>query len=253
MYYLTPNDFQGKFALHTGMYANATIQDYIDRYEPLYMLQLFGAKMYDEFVSDMDILSGNIPFSPNFLFLYNPFHENIAFNTLVVSNGLVDMLKGFVYFEYCKDLTNQMTINGNVRPTGENSADVSTLYSMMYARYNESVRTYRAIQTHIVNNFNAPIGQIVIGLLTNQGTGYSIAQNIPLIGGSGTGATAEIVQAIGGIIDTIFITDKGTKYEVGDLLQITGGNDDGVITVDRIGIGNYSNFAGVNKQFSYWI
>jgi hypothetical protein len=251
MYYLTPNDFQGKFALHTGMYTNATIQDYIDRYEPLYLMQLFGAKMYDEFVSDMGIF--NIPISPNYEFLFNPFHENYAFNRLVVSNGIVDMLKGFVYFEYCKDLTNQMTINGNVRPTGENSGDVSTLYSMMFARYNESVRTFRAIQTHIVNNFNAPTGQITVGLLTNQGTGYVEASNLPLIGGSGTGATAEVVQATGGIIDTIFITDKGLNYQVGDVLTITGGNNDAIITVDKIGIGNYNNFAGVNKQFSYWI
>lgn len=250
MYYLTPNDFNGKFALHTGMYANATIQDYIDRYEPLYMMQLFGAKMYDEYVGDMGIL--NIPISPNFQYLFNPFHENIAFNTLIVSNGLIDMLKGFVYFEYCKDLTNQMTINGNVRPTGENSADVSTLYSMMYARYNESIRTYRAIQTHIVNNFNAPTGQIVSASITNQGSGYVDAQNVIVTGGSGSGALVAINET-GGAIDTAYFTNKGINYQVGDVLTITGGNDDAILVVDLIGIGNYNNFSGVHKQFNYWI
>jgi len=250
MYYLTPNDFNGKFALHTGMYANATIQDYIDRYEPLYLMQLFGAKMYDQFVNDMGVF--NIPISPNFQFLYNPFHENIAFNTLVVSNGLVDMLKGFVYFEYCKDLTNQMTINGNVRPTGENSADVSTLYSMMYARYNESVRTYRAIQTHIVNNFNAPIGQIVSATITNQGAGYVDSQNVIVTGGSGTGALLSIFTT-GGAIDTAYFTNKGFNYQLGDVLTVTGGNNAATLIVDLIGIGNYNNFSGTHKQFNYWI
>lgn len=250
MYYLTPNDFTGKFALHTGMYANATIQYYIDRYEPLYLMQLFGAKMYDEFVADMGVF--NVPISPNFLFLYNPFHENIAFSELNVSNGLVDMLKGFVYFEYCKDLTNQMTINGNVRPVGENSGDVSTLYSMMYARYNESVRTYKAIQRHIVNNYNKPTGQIISASLTNQGTGYIDAQNVPVTGGSGTDATVTIVQT-GGVIDTAYFDNGGVKYQVGDVLTITGGNNDAQLIVDLIGTGNYKSFSGMNKQFNYWI
>jgi hypothetical protein len=250
MYYLTPNDFNGKFALHTGMYANATIQDYIDRYEPLYLMQLFGAKMYDQFVNDMGVF--NIPISPNFQFLYNPFHENIAFNALVVSNGLVDMLKGFVYFEYCKDLTNQMTINGNVRPTGENSADVSTLYSMMYARYNESVRTYRAIQTHIVSNFNAPAGQIISASLNFGGTNYTAGPNIPVTGGNGTGALFGISE-IGGVVDSAVLTNQGINYEVGDVLTITGGDNNATLIVEIIATTNYKDFSGMNKQFNYWI
>lgn len=232
------------------MYTNQTIQDYIDRYEPLYLMQLFGAKMYDEFVSDMGIF--NIPISPNFQKLYNPFHENYAFNRLVVSNGLIDMLKGFVYFEYCKDLTNQMTVNGNVRPTGENSGDVSTLYSMMYARYNEAIKTFRAIQTHIVNNFNAPIGQIISASITNSGSGYTGQPNVAVTGGNGTGAIVSIDET-GGSIDAVYFTSQGVNYQVGDVLTITGGNNDATVIVDIIGTGNYNNFAGVNKQFSYWI
>lgn len=250
MYYLTPIDFKGKFELHTGMYASANIQEYIDRYEPLYLMQLFGAKMYDDYVSDMGVL--NIPMSPNYEFLFNPFHENYAFNQLIVSQGIIDMLKGFVYFEYLKDLTNQMTVNGNVRPVGENSADVSTLYSMMYARYNESVRTFRAIQRHIVNNFNAPTGQIVSASLVNQGSGYVDGQDVPVTGGSGTGATVSI-NTTGGLVDTVFFDNKGVKFQVGDVLTITGGNNDAQLIVDIIGKGNYNNFAGVNKSFNYWI
>lgn len=250
MYYLTPNDFQGKFSLHTGMYTNATIQDYIDRYEPLYLMQLFGAKMFDQYVDDMGIF--NIPISPNFQKLYNPFHENFAFNQLIVSNGIVDMLKGFIYFEYCKDLTNQMTINGNVRPVGENSGDISTLYSMMYARYNESVRTYRAIQTYIVNNFNAPIGQIISASITNAGTGYTGQPNVSVTGGNGTGAIVSIDE-IGGSINAVYFTSQGVNYEVGDVLTITGGNNDATLIVDIIGTTNYNKFAGITKQFNYWL
>lgn len=250
MYYLTPDDFKGKFSLHTGMYTNATIQEYIDRYEPLYLMQLFGAKMYDQFVSDMGMF--NVPISPNFLYLYNPFHENYAFNRLVVSNGLIDMLKGFVYFEYCKDLTNQMTVNGNVRPVGENSGDVSTLYSMMYARYNEAVRTYRAIQTHIVNNYNIAAGQIISVSIENAGTGYTGQPNVALSGGSGTGAIVSIDE-IDGMVNAVYLTTQGVNYQVGDVLTITGGDNNATVTVDIVATANYKNFAGIHKQFNYWI
>jgi hypothetical protein len=123
---------------------------------------------------------------------------------------------------------------------------------MMYARYNESIRTYRAIQTHIVNNFNAPTGQIVSASITNQGSGYVDAQNVIVTGGSGSGALVAINET-GGAIDTAYFTNKGINYQVGDVLTITGGNDDAILVVDLIGIGNYNNFSGVHKQFNYWI
>jgi hypothetical protein len=250
MYYLTPQDFKGKFELHTGMYVNATIQDYIDRYEPIYLMNLLGAKLYDQYVADMGVF--NIPISPNFQYIFNPFHENYAFNRLIISQGIIDMLKGFVYFEYLKDLTNQMTINGNVRPVGENSADVSTLYSMMYTRYNEAVKTYKAIQIHITNNFNAPIGQIISVTITNPGSGYTGQPNVPVTGGFGTGAIVAI-DDIAGAVDAVYITTPGINYQVGDVLTITGGNDDAQIVVDLIGTATFKSFAGVNKSYNYWL
>jgi len=62
------------------------------------------------------------------------------------------MIKGFIYYQYLKDLTNSVAVSGNVRPMGENSENVSTLNSMIYTRYNDSVRTYNAIQHYICDN-----------------------------------------------------------------------------------------------------
>ena len=56
------------------------------------------------------------------------------------------------YFQYLKDQTNQVAVSGNVRPLGENSENVSTLNSMIYTRYNESVKTFKAIQRFICDN-----------------------------------------------------------------------------------------------------
>ena len=42
------------------------------------------------------------------------------------------MVKGFVYYQYLKDMTNIVAVSGNVRQMGENSENVSTLNTMIY-------------------------------------------------------------------------------------------------------------------------
>ena len=147
---ITIQDFKkGKFELHTGMYAQASIQDYIDRYEKKYLIMLLGVTLYDEFEADLVVGGGSVPTEARFLKIFNSFGMD-NFGGVLYSEGILEMLKGFIYFEYVKDLTNQMTPNGNVIPVGENSQNGTTLYSMMYARYNESCLTYKVIQ-HFIN------------------------------------------------------------------------------------------------------
>jgi len=138
--FITVADFIGKFELHTGMYVQSNIQAYIDKYEKRYLIELLGATLYADFIANQ--------VDPEFVKIIDPFDEDHDF-CIISSDGIKSMLLGFVYFEYLKDLTNQITPVGNVRPVGENSADVSTLYTMMYGRYNDSIRTYRAIQYYI--------------------------------------------------------------------------------------------------------
>ena len=140
--FITIADFSasGKYELHTGIYDVARLQAYIEKYEKRYLVNLLGVKLYEDFIANQT--------NPEFVFIYDPFEFDYS-RCVIISEGMKDMLSGFIYFEYLKDLTNQITPSGNVRPIGENSADVSTLYTMMYNRYNESIRTYKAIQTFI--------------------------------------------------------------------------------------------------------
>jgi hypothetical protein len=137
----------GKYELHTGMYDQARIQDYIELYEKPYLQKLLGAELYDEFEADLIAGSGT-PTEVRFQKILDPFHEDYNFD-VVISEGMKEMLLGLIYFEYAKDLSNQMTINGLVKPQGENSKDISTLNAMYYTRFNRSVRTYKAIQKYI--------------------------------------------------------------------------------------------------------
>jgi hypothetical protein len=150
--FVTIADFSagGKYEIHTGIYETERLQSYIDKYEKMYLINLLGVDLYNDFIAN--------PTFPEYVFIYEPFEVDsnsvsLYFgNRIIISEGMKVMLLGFIYFEYVKDLTNQITPVGNVRPVGENSADVSTLYSMMYARYNESIKTYRGIQQYICLN-----------------------------------------------------------------------------------------------------
>ena len=144
---ITYSDFnKGKFELHTGMYEQAKIQAYIDKYEKQYLIKLLGSDLYDLFVAD---LVAGVPQDPIYLKLYDPFNYDRLDCSIEILEGMIEMVKGFVYFQYLKDQTNQVFVSGSVRPVGENSENVSTLNMMIYTRYNESIRSYKAIQTYI--------------------------------------------------------------------------------------------------------
>lgn len=63
--------------------------------------------------------------------------------------------------------------------------------------------------------------------------------NVPLTGGSGTGATATIVR-FGEIVDRVVIEDPGEDYEIGDVLSADSGDIGGItgfeFTVKSLGI-----------------
>lgn len=277
--FVSISDFTGKFQLHTGMYDQAKLQDYITRYEERYLVQLLGKKLYEQFVSAMN----EFPLSPNYTKIVNPFIEEINLGEVIISNGIKDMLLGFIYFEYAKDLINQMTPFGNVAPMSENSTVVTPLYSMIYNRYNESIKTYRAIQKYIVYNYNAPVGALLQVMLLNAGTGYDgyewtsnltqgtgtggvleftsyqlqgvktftlaqsgsgyNAQAYPTSGGTGSGCSIFVGVGPGGVPNSAYVINAGDGYSVGDVLTIVGGNNDQTIVVDTVGNGEIQNLS----------
>jgi hypothetical protein len=141
------DDFSsGKYELHRGMYTDINLQDYLDRYEKKYLIDLLGSDLYDIVSAELPI-----PTTPLIIDIVDEFHFDHNFN-IVVSEGMKEMIRGFIYYEWVKDLTNQMTINGNVVPTSENSSNPTTLYNTMFNRFNEAVKTYNAIQYRIILN-----------------------------------------------------------------------------------------------------
>lgn len=259
---LSPSDFVGKYELHTGMYVQSKLQNYIDIYEPMYLKQLFGVDLYNQFIGD---LLNNVPQSPNFLTVFNPLSQDLGYsfysrygfnelNSMIISQGIKEMLKGFIYFEYAKDLNNQMTPYGNVKPISENSEAVNTLFSMMYTRYNEAINSYRAIQRFIRYTNTPPLGQIVTFSIIDGGLSYSNLTGLTCINGSGTGAVVNIEIDEYGTITGIVFTDAGKNFKVNDVLNVKDGlNVSASFLVEYIGTGDYRKFRGIAKSTAYWL
>ena len=249
--FLTPNDFTGKYEISTGMYDTPKLQSYIDRYEATYLRHLFGVSMYNDLLSDLDV--NNVPQSPNYEKLFLPFAEDVTLYAQLESLGVLDMLKGFIYFEYYKDLVNLATPYGGVKPSAENSTIVGTTSSTMYTRYNEAVKTYRAIRDYIYLNNPSPTGQLVSLSVEAGGTGYVTASNVPLISlvPTATGGIVDIVaNLIGGIGSTSLLT-AGTGYTAGIYL-VTGGTGSGaVVEISDDGLGGVSSVTIIDAGIGY--
>lgn len=151
LFNLTYLDFsKGRFELHSGKYTQDEINDYIDNYERQYLVRLFGADLYNLFKAD---LTNGVPTDPIFVKLFEPFEYDLhcVYDT-IVSDGIIEMLKGLIYWQYLKDKMNQVTSSGVVKPQGENSTPGDAMNSLYQNRYNQAVKTYNAIQRYIIDN-----------------------------------------------------------------------------------------------------
>lgn len=149
MIILQLSDFSdpGKFSLHSGMYTQNDIQAYIDKYEKRYIVQLLGADLGAEFIADVQLGSGT-PTEQRFIDIFEPFDRDEG-HQLLSSDGMKEMLMGFVYYEYLKDQVSTVTAVGMLTPKGENSEPVNSLYTQLYTRYNDACRSYKSIQKYI--------------------------------------------------------------------------------------------------------
>lgn len=256
--YIQETDFKGKWEIHQGMYSYEKINGYITRYTPIYMTQLLGAELYKKYLNDQGaspcFIKINEPFVEE---LPNYFGNSLGFNNgLLISDGIKDMMTGFLYFEIMKDDFTQATIYGEVKQIGEVSTKTNALNTLIYNRYNEAVRTYNAIQQYIITHMDDFGGEIVDATMSDFGTGYAVQDNVDLLGVAtiGYGATINItsVDSNAGEILNFEFDNLGRDYSVNDVLIVDAGNQDATMQVNKIGE-NYDGFHGVKKSTAYWL
>ena len=142
-----------------------------------------------------------------------------------------------------KEYTRGVTIDG-IPGLGKSATD--TAYSRIVVDNNTPERLYYYCQNHkkmggVINVITPETTLSTVGRdatvqvdtvnpnggvvsLTNLigGTGYNECMaNVPTDGGSGTGLTLEVVKTNGGSIEGISINNKGSQYQVGDIVTLT--------------------------------
>lgn len=132
---------------HNG-YQDTTLQWYIDKYERKYLIDLLGVTLYDLFVAD---ISGGVPTTPIYTDIFEPIATVIQDENLV-NRGMLEMLKGLVYFHYVRDDMFKQTPTGAKSVKSDNSTSVTLTSMNIQERFNDSVDDYKVIQEYIREN-----------------------------------------------------------------------------------------------------
>lgn len=146
---LTLADFEtGKSKVNYNTYQESDFEAYIDRYEREYLIELLGVTEYNSFIAD---LTGGVPTSSQYLTIFNPLATEIN-DMNIVTDGIKEMLKGFVYFHWVRDNMTEQTTVGSKRTQSENSENISGTSAMIQSRFNDSVEDFLSIQYYIEQN-----------------------------------------------------------------------------------------------------
>ena len=143
---LTPDDFgSGEYKVPQNCFDS--IQDYLDKYEKLYLTRVLGAELYDLFVADL--LNG-VPQTAKYLTIFNEFRidEN---SCIRISEGIKEMLKQFCYYHIIRDLGVKKGIGGVGKFT-DSVGETSYKGFNIVEAFNEGVDNVYAIQWYICDN-----------------------------------------------------------------------------------------------------
>lgn len=147
---ITKASFTGKYAIATNAFDE--LEAYITKYEERYLVDLLGVTLFNLFKTDVTTGSPtNIPKATKYLAIYNA-KKSDHNGCIIISEGVVEMLKGFIYFEYMRDIASKNTPSGTVVVKSENSTQAGS--DTLYQRYNEGIDTYYAIQWYISENID---------------------------------------------------------------------------------------------------
>lgn len=143
---LTTSDFSsGRYKIPVNPNQTTDLTSYIDTVEERYLTRMFGKALYDLFIAD---LVGGVPVTPRFTFIFDAFSDQTD-GVLTESEGIKEMLKGFVYYLYVRDRVTRVTTDGVKVTIGENSENMSAIGHDITSRYNEAILTYKVIQNYM--------------------------------------------------------------------------------------------------------
>jgi len=150
--FLIPSDFTGEYQLGGNALQTANFQIYINKLEKKYLTDLLGVELYNLFIDDLDVNFD--PQDPIYQAIYEEIAEDEDAGTGCQhrSLGMIEMLKGFIYYHWLRDQFTTKTISGAVKNEFSNSQPATMSQTNMEEKYNESVSMYQTIQWYIQEN-----------------------------------------------------------------------------------------------------
>jgi hypothetical protein len=144
-----PTDFIGKYSISQNSFDVIKLQAFIDKYEKKYLYDLLGVTLGDLLYTDIVGVTFLPPPTVIYATIFNPLNSD---TNNIRSNGIKEMLLGFIYWEYCIQNLIKNTPTGFVVAANEVSNAIDWNSTPIYSNYNESVETYRDIQIYVYNN-----------------------------------------------------------------------------------------------------
>jgi len=146
------SDFEvGRFALPQSSITSKNLISIIGDVEEVELCNLLGFELSELLISDLD--GTNTPVNQRFTKIFYKFFEKSSIcSEKMVSAGIVDMLKGFVFFYYGRTLNVRLSMNGAITAESENAESRPANHSQLRANYNKSVKTFKAIQAYVKEN-----------------------------------------------------------------------------------------------------
>ena len=140
-------DFAGtQYSLTEQKYIS--YQNYLDKYEKRFLVNLLGADLYDLFIADL--VSG-VPQTQRFIDIYDAFAIDDN-NSVRYSEGMKVAALQYVYFYAVRDLSVKKTNTGVV--FNNNEVSTGPFYSgyNIVEAYNEAIKNAKEIQWYICDN-----------------------------------------------------------------------------------------------------
>lgn len=150
--FVQPIDFKsGDILISQNDKVEIDLQVTIEKEEKEVLQELFGSVLYDLFIADLD---NAVPQDPRFVAVFDEFYLDIDdFEFFPIrSEGIKRMLMWLIYAEFVPTQPFQNTTVGMVRNEEENSAIATPSAYGLASKYNNGVRSYRAIQALMLND-----------------------------------------------------------------------------------------------------
>lgn len=147
-------DFVGIYSITQNGHNTPRLQAFIDKYEILYLYDLLGITLGDLFYADI-VTDFTAPVTTKYATLFNSLYDDNDNSTIcqqIRSEGIKEMLLGFIFWEYVKTQKSFNTITGNVIQSNEVSREALPGETNIYDNYNKALVSYKSIQIYINKN-----------------------------------------------------------------------------------------------------